>query len=176
MLYCEPVESYTYEGPTADLGTQEYLLDDSTIDAIVETDLTLTTVVETTAMDTSLSGTMGLDLIGSSPVADSSLSAGSTLPGTMGLDLIGPSFPQPVLDLQVTLLQDGIYRIDGQVQHPTPSSVSVVLGGVWEDSGFLRADGTFTFIKVLPSGIIRAVVTAQAFAPGTSSDVKQVLI
>ena len=117
LLVCEPA---TAQATTADLGTQESLVDDSTIDALVETDLTLTSVAQTTATDTSLYG----------PVSATSLS------GTMVTGLFGSSLPAPVLyDVRVSAVWNstsGLSR-DGS-NTPSCQSVTVVLGGVWEDS------------------------------------------
>jgi hypothetical protein len=155
-LVCKPAEPATAQSTTADLGTQESLVDDSTIDAIVETDLTLTSVGEKTATDTSLDLT----------ISDTSLS------GPTVTNLFGWSFPAPVLsDITITAYEFNTWVIAGRVQHTFLQSVTVVLGGVWEDSTFVRADGTFSFYKSLPAGTTQAKITVEALAMGKSSGV-----
>jgi hypothetical protein len=153
LLVCEPA---TAQATAADLGAQESLVDDSTIDALVDANLTLTSTEKTTASDTSLELT----------VSDTSLS------GTSVTSLFGWGFPAPVLsDVTITAYEFNTWVIEGRVQHTFLQSVTVILGGLWEDSTFVRADGTFSFYKSLPAGTTQAKVTVEALAMGTSSGV-----
>jgi hypothetical protein len=87
-------------------------------------------------------------------------------------NLFGWNFPAPVLsDVTITPYDFNTWVIEGRVQHPFLQSVTVILGGVWQDSTFVRADGTFSFHESLPAGTTQAKVTLEALAMGKSSGV-----